>query len=323
MSLDGHKNLFPPIEPFSTGELRLESPHTLYWEQSGNPEGLPVLFLHGGPGAGVNDQNRRFFNPRFYRIILYDQRGAGRSKPLGDLTNNTTTHLIGDIEFLRCALGVEKWVLFGGSWGSTLALAYAEMYPERCIALILRGIFLCRKSEIEWFMYGIRTVFPKNWGLFEGYLPADERHDLLTNYYRRLVDPDPDVHMPAALAWAQYEGSCSTFRADNESLAQFQKPELALSLARLEAHYFVHNIFLSEGALLRGIDRIRSIPGRIVQGRYDMICPVVSAIDLHVAWPEAKLTIVADAGHSSLEPGICSALVHATEQIWALSNHGG
>ena len=165
MSLDGHKNLFPPIEPFSTGELRLESPHTLYWEQSGNPEGLPVLFLHGGPGAGVNDQNRRFFNPRFYRIILYDQRGAGRSKPLGDLTNNTTTHLIGDIEFLRCVLGVEKWVLFGGSWGSTLALAYAETYPERCIALILRGIFLCRKSEIEWFMYGIRTVFPEAWGL--------------------------------------------------------------------------------------------------------------------------------------------------------------
>ncbi len=320
--MDNTWDLFPPIEPYVAGELRLEQPHKMYWEQSGNPEGLPVLFLHGGPGAGVASGNRRFFNPSSYRIILYDQRGAGRSTPLGELSNNTTSHLVGDIETLRKQLGIEKWVLFGGSWGSTLALVYAETYPDRVLAMILRGIFLCRKSEIQWFLYGMRTIFPEYWDLFSGFLPPTERDDILANYYHRLIDPDPSVHMPAALAWSRYEGSCSTLLPSKQIASEFERRKMALSLARIEAHYFMNDSFLPEGRLLENADRLRNIPATIVQGRYDAVCPFVSAYDLHKVWPEAEFSVVADAGHSSLERGICSALVAATERIRRRSENG-
>ena len=287
----------------------------MYWEQSGNDCGVPVLFLHGGPGAGVTATNRRFFDPKHYRIILFDQRGAGKSIPLGELTNNTTQHLVNDIEVLRNELGVDRWAVFGGSWGSTLALAYAESHPERCLSLVLRGIFLCRPPEIEWFMRGVRTVFPEYWAEYAGHLPPHERQDLLANYYRRLTDPDPEVHMPAALAWSRYEESCSTLLVNAEGMSEPRPKDLALGLARIEAHYFTNNIFLPEGSLLKRVDQVRLIPGTIVQGRYDMVCPFVTAADLHSAWPEAEFLVVPDAGHSSLEPGICAALVSAMDRL--------
>ena len=307
--------LYPEIESYSSGTIPVGTPHELYWEESGNSNGVPILFLHGGPGAGVTGTNRRFFDPQYYRIILFDQRGAGRSTPLGELLDNTTPHLVEDIEVLRKALGVDRWIVFGGSWGSTLALAYAETYPKRCNGLILRGIFLCRPKEIEWFLYGMRMVFPEQWEVFAGHLPHQERYDLLKNYYRRLIDPNPDVHMPAAVAWSRYEGSCSTLLSDAKIVEEFERKELALGLARIEAHYFTNEIFLPEDALLTNVDRVRSIPGIIVQGRYDMICPFVTAAELHDAWPEAQFVVVPDAGHSSLEPGICSALISATNQM--------
>jgi len=307
--------LYPDIEPYSAGMLELDGPHRMYWEQSGNPEGVPVVFLHGGPGAGSSPAHRRFFDPAHYRIVIFDQRGAGRSTPLGELRDNTTPHLIADIERLRTHLGIERWLVFGGSWGSTLALAYSEAHPERCTGLILRGIFLCRKSEIDWFLYGLRSLFPEAWHEFAGAIPESERGDLLAAYYRRLTDPDPSVHMPAARAWSIYEGSCSTLLPNPETVAYFAGDVVALGLARIEAHYFSHDIFLPENSLLENIGRIRDIPGVIVQGRYDAVCPIVSADDVHRAWPEADYIIVPDAGHSAWEPGICAELVKATERF--------
>jgi proline iminopeptidase len=301
--------LFPPIEPRANGMLNLDGLHTMYWEESGNPSGIPAVFLHGGPGAGITPNHRRFFDPAVWRIILYDQRGAGRSTPLGEIRNNTTQLLVEDLETLRRTLGIESWLVFGGSWGSTLALAYAETHPERCLALALRGIFLCRKTEIEWFLYGVRNVYPEPWRAFAGYLPGEERNDLLKNYYKRLVDPDPAVHLPAARAWSAYEGACSTLLPSAETASHFSNDVVALGLARLEAHYFLNDIFLPDNALLDNAYRLRSIPGLIVQGRYDMVCPVVSAEDLHHAWPQARYQIVADAGHSAWEPGIQAALL--------------
>src|SRR5438270_2144512 len=264
--------LFPEIEPRASGMLRLDPLHSMYWEECGDPDGIPAVFLHGGPGAGSTPKHRRFFDPGAYRIIVYDQRGAGRSTPLGELRDNTTPHLIADLETLRAHLRLERWVVFGGSWGSTLALAYAEAHPERCLALILRGIFLCRRSEIEWFLYGLRGVFPEPWEKFAGFLPSEERGDLLRNYHRRLIDPDPAVHMPAARAWSIYEGSCSTLLPNPDTVAAFGEDRMALGLARIEAHYFTHEIRPAEHDLVQHIDRIRSIPATIVQGRYDMVC---------------------------------------------------
>jgi len=308
--------LFPEIEPRASGMLRLDATHSMYWEESGRAEGIPVVFLHGGPGAGSTPKHRRFFDPGAYRIIVYDQRGAGRSTPLGELRDNTTPHLIADLETLRRHLGVERWILFGGSWGSTLVIAYAEAHPERCLGLILRGIFLCRKkSEIEWFLYGLRSIFPEPWEKFAGFLPQEERGDLLSNYHRRLIDPDPAVHMPAARAWSIYEGSCSTLLPSPETVAYFAGDVVALGLARIEAHYFVNDIFLPENSLLANAHRLHGIPGVIVQGRYDMVCPLVSAHELHLAWPQADYRIVPDAGHSVWEPGILGALVEATERF--------
>ena len=311
----GVPGLFPDIEPRASGMLRLDAIHSMYWEECGSRDGIPAVFLHGGPGAGSTPKHRRFFDPGAYRIVVYDQRGAGRSRPLGELRDNTTPLLIADLEALRRHLGVERWLVFGGSWGSTLAAAYAQAHPERCLGLVLRGVFLCRKSEIEWFLYGLRSVFPEPWEKFSGFLPRAERGDLLASYHRRLVDPDPAVHMPAASAWSVYEGSCSTLFPSPETVAYFAGDTVALGLARIEAHYFINDIFLAENSLLANAGRLRDVPGIIVQGRYDMVCPLVSAHELHLAWPQAEYRIVPDAGHSAWEPGILGALVEATERF--------
>ena len=312
--------LYPEIDPYRAGLLDLDHLHQMYWEECGTALGMPVVFLHGGPGAGSAPAHRRFFDPEHYRIVVYDQRGAGRSRPLGELRDNTTPLLVEDLERLRRHLGIERWLVFGGSWGSTLALAYAIAHAERCAGLILRGIFLCRKSEIEWFLYGLRNLFPEAWASFAGAIPPSERGDLLAAYHRRLTDPDPAVHMPAARAWSIYEGSCSTLLASPETVAYFAGDVVALGLAKIEAHYFTHDIFMPENALLASIGQIRSVPGVIVQGRYDAVCPIVTADDLHRAWPEAEYIIVPDAGHSAWEPTICAELVRATERFKTLPN---
>jgi proline iminopeptidase len=307
--------LYPEIEPYKNGYLRADDLHDIYWEVSGNRDGVPVVFLHGGPGAGASPMHRRFFDPAHYRIVIFDQRGAGRSRPHGELRDNTTQHLVADMEKLREALGIGRWMVFGGSWGSTLALAYAQSHPDRCLALVLRGIFLCRKLEIDWFLYGMRFVYPEAWRRFSGFIPEEERGDLLGAYARRLNHPDRGVHMPAAHQWSVYEGSCSTLMPSPSTVAHFSEDLVALGLARIEAHYFQNDIFLPGNALLDNVDRLRGIPGVIVQGRYDMVCPIVSADDLHRAWPEAEYVVVPDAGHSAWEPGITAQLVAAMERL--------
>ncbi|HIC81821.1 MAG TPA: prolyl aminopeptidase [Kiloniellaceae bacterium] len=309
------QDMFSLIEPYQTGRLQLDDTHSMYWEVSGNPNGRPIVFLHGGPGAGAGPDHRRFFDPRHYRIVVFDQRGAGRSTPLGELTDNTTQHLIADIERLRDHLGIMRWHVFGGSWGSTLSLAYAQAHPERVSALIVRGIFLGGQAEIDWFLYGMGKVFPENWRNFARAVPESERHDLLAAYRKRLNDPDPKVHLPAARAWSIYEGSCSTLLPNPQTVAAFGEERHALGLSRIEAHYFDNHIFLAENALLDGLNRIRNIPAIIIQGRYDLVCPIATADALHRAWPEADYLVVPDAGHSAMEPGIRRALVAATERF--------
>lgn len=313
MNHHSQHSLYPEIQPFRQGFLPLDSIHTMYWEESGNPNGVPVVFLHGGPGAGSSPAHRRLFDPSYYRIVIYDQRGAGRSTPLGEIHDNTTIHLINDLEFLRQHLGIDHWLVFGGSWGSTLALAYAEAHPERCLGLILRGIFLCRKSEIDWFLYGLRNLFPEAWQKLVEPLSEDERHDILAAYYQRLLNPDPEIHMPAARSWGIYEGSCSTLLPNPSVVNYFASDTVALGLARMEAHYFTHNIFLPENSILNNVHKLHNIPATIVQGRYDAVCPIISADDLHQAWPQAEYIVIDDAGHSVWEPGIQSALIHAME----------
>ncbi len=308
-------DLFPEIGPYETGFLPLSDGHVMYWEQVGNPAGLPALFLHGGPGAGAGAVHRRFFDPTQWRVVIFDQRGAGRSRPAGSLAENTTPHLVADIETLRRHLGIERWLLFGGSWGSTLALAYAEAHPARVAACVLRGVFLGRREEVAWFLHGLARFFPEAHAAFIGYLPEAERRDVLAAYLRRLTDPDPAVHMPAARAWSLYEGSCSTLLPSPDAVSAFAQDRTALSLARIEAHYFAHDLFLPPDGLLRGIGRISHIPAEIVQGRYDMICPPATAYTLAAAWRGARLTVISDAGHSALEPGIRRALVAAVERL--------
>jgi proline iminopeptidase len=312
--MSGRRDLFPPIEPYRTGRLVLDARHTMYWEESGNPKGRAALFLHGGPGAGATAVHRRFFDPAYWRIVVHDQRGSGRSTPLGETVDNTPDHLVADIERLRRELGIGQWLVFGGSWGSTLALHYAETHPERVLGLVLRGIFLSRAVEVNWFLYGVRAVFPEAWRAFAGFVPEAERDDLLAAYYRRLIDPDPRVHMPAARAWSLYEGACSTLLPNPETIAAFGEDRLALGLARIEAHYFSHHLFAGKEDLVARIDRIRHLPGAIVQGRYDMVCPIRGADELARAWPEAEYVVVPDAGHSAMEPGIREQLVLATER---------
>ena len=307
--------LYPAVGPRRTGRLALDSLHVMYWEECGNPRGVPLVFLHGGPGGGSSPDHRRYYDPKFYRIIVYDQRGAGQSTPIGSLVDNTTGRLVDDLEHLRMHLGVERWLLFGGSWGSTLALAYAQAHPDRVLGLVLRGIFLCRRLEVRWFLYDMRCFFPEAWRAFAEFLPESERQDLLSGYYRRLTNPDPAVHMPAAHRWSRYESSCSTLLPDPELVAHFDEASVALAIARIEAHYFVHGMFLEDDALLANIGGIRHLPCTIVQGRYDVVCPIRSADDLHQAWPEAEYVVVADAGHSAREPGIARELVAATDRF--------
>lgn len=311
-------DLFPEILPFETGYLPLSDGHLMYWEQVGNPHGKPVLFLHGGPGAGAGAVHRRFFDPKIWRVIIFDQRGAGRSRPLGGLDGNHTPQLIADIETLRTFLNIERMLLFGGSWGATLALAYAQMHPEHVAGMILRGIFLGRPHEIEWFLNGLQRVFPDHHAAFSMFLPPDERHDLLSGYYKRLTSPNLEVQIAAARAWTLYEGSCSTLFPGRESALAFAADPSSLGLARIEAHYFRHGLFLPPGGLLAHMQQLHDIPGEIIQGRYDMICPAQSAFELTAAWPQANLTIIPDAGHSALEPGTRTALLTALERCRGL-----
>ncbi|NVN40566.1 prolyl aminopeptidase, partial [Ameyamaea chiangmaiensis] len=291
-------DLYPGIEPFRDGFLDVGDGHSLYWETVGNPAAPPVLFLHGGPGAGCGAVHRRFFDPQAWQVVLFDQRGAGRSRPLGMTEANTTAHLIDDIEKLRVSLGIAQWVLFGGSWGSTLALAYAQAHPGRVTAMVLRGVFLGRPQEIEWFFGGIRAIFPDAHADFVGHLRPAERSDILGSYHARLFDPDPRVHRPAAHAWCQYEARCSTLLPPRQLVTESARPETLLALARIEAHYFRNAMFLPPDGLLSGTKTIAAIPGVIVQGRYDMVCPPASAWALSRVWPAARLRMVAGAGHS-------------------------
>jgi proline iminopeptidase len=305
-------SLFPPLMPYRHGMLEVDELHTIYWEEAGNPDGMPVLFLHGGPGAGLSPQHRRFFDPQHYRIILFDQRGAGKSTPLGEWRNNTTQLLIQDIETLRARFGIGQWLVFGGSWGSTLALAYGQAHPERCLGFVLRGIFLCTADEIEWFLHGVQWFYPELYDEFIAPIPVEERGDLLKAYTARMLCDDPARYWPAARAWSRFEGRRVFL------LPQPDEPvsdTLDLGVGRLESHYMANLGFLEEGQLLRDVGRIAHLPAVIVQGRYDVICPPVSAYRLHQAWPGSRLSLIADAGHGALEIGIAKALVRATEQF--------
>jgi len=308
-------DLFAEIEPYQSGYLPVSYGHSIYFEQVGNPEGRPALFLHGGPGAGAGAVHRRFFDPAYWRLVVFDQRGAGRSRPQGGISGNSTGALIGDIEALREHLGIESWLLFGGSWGSTLGLAYAQSFPERVTAMVLRGIFLGRPEEVHWFLHGLAQVFPDAHAAFAGHLPEAERADLLASYLVRLTDPDPAVHLPASRAWSVYEGTCSTLLPTPISVAGYARDRATVGLARIEAHYFANALFLPPEGLLARMDRLAGLRAEIVQGRYDMICPTRSAWQLAERWPGAKLSIIPDAGHSALEPGIRRALVAAVEAM--------
>lgn len=310
--------LFPPIEACAEGRLKVSDLHELHWEEAGNPEGLPVAFLHGGPGAGCSDKHRRFFDPKAWRVILHDQRGAGRSTPYAEMRDNSTQALVADIERLREARGIDRWVVFGGSWGSTLALAYAQAHPDRCLGLILRGIFLGEDAEIDWFMRGIRTLSPQAWRDFRQALPPVERMDMLEAYVRRLNDPDPSVHGPAALAWSRYEARSSSLYPEDDLVEEMSSATKALALSRIEANYFARHMFLEPGELLVGVERIRHLPATIIQGRYDLVCPMAAADTLALAWPEAEYVLVPDAGHSAFEPSIARELVAATERMKTL-----
>jgi len=311
------RSLYDPIEPYDSGHLRVSEVHELYYEQCGNREGTPVVFLHGGPGAGLIPEYRRFFDPQAYRIILFEQRGAGRSRPHASLHENTTWHLVADIERLREHFGVGQWLVFGGSWGSTLALAYAEKHPERVRGLVLRGIFLSRPNETSWFYeesQGAIAIFPDGWEKYVRIIPEAERKDLIAAYYRRLTSEDDGVRLEAAQAWSFWEASALKLIPDQKLIDDFSEPMTALAVARIECHYFINNCFFeTDDYLLEHIDRIRHIPTVIVHGRYDIICPLLSAWDLHRAFPEATLNIIPDAGHSVFEPGITDALIRATD----------
>lgn len=313
------RTLYGPIEPYDSGYLKVSDIHQLYYEQCGNPKGKPVVFLHGGPGAGLVDDYRRFFDPEAYRIVLFDQRGAGKSVPHASLQDNTTWDLVADIERLREHLAVERWVVFGGSWGSTLALAYGETHPDRVTGLILRGIFLCRPMETTWFYedsHGAAAIFPETWEQYKSIIPESERDDMVRAYYSRLTSDDESVRMEAAQAWSNWEASALKLIPDQKLIDDFNEPEKAMALARIECHYFINNCFFeTDNYLLDHVDRIQNIPGVIVHGRYDIICPCVSAWDLHRAWPKAELKMIPDAGHSVFERGITDALITATDSF--------
>lgn len=309
--------LYPECAPYREGRLRVSSVHELYFEESGNPHGKPVVFVHGGPGSGTQAIQRRFFDPRKYRILLFDQRGSGKSTPHASLEDNTTWHLVEDMEKLRVHLGVEKWQVFGGSWGSTLALAYAETHPTRVSELVLRGIFLCRKREIDWlYQFGAHAIFPDAWEEYSSFIPPEERNDYVSAYHRRLTGSDPGLQVRAAKIWSGWEGRTSKLLPDPSFVEHFEEDRFALAFARIECHYFKNGAFLkTDDQLLRDVQKIRNIPAVIVQGRYDIVCPMQTAWDLHKAWPEADFIIVPDAGHSVFEPSTSKAVVAATDRF--------
>ncbi|MGB3515099.1 MAG: prolyl aminopeptidase [Elainellaceae cyanobacterium] len=311
------RDLYPPIQPYRTYTLPVSDLHTIYIEECGNPEGKPVVFLHGGPGGGIHPSYRQYFDPQRWRVVLFEQRGCGRSTPHAELRDNTTWDLVNDIEALRHHLGIEQWTVFGGSWGSTLALTYSQAHPDRCAGLILRGIFMLRQKEIRWFYQeGASFLFPDAWQAYLAPIPESDRHDLLTAYYQRLTSDDEAVRLEAARAWSIWEASTSKLIQDKNLMAQFGDPHFAAAFARIECHYFVNGgFFESDDHLLQHIDRIRSIPAVIVQGRYDVVCPMMSAWELHQAWPEAEFIVIPDAGHSMTEPGIRTALLDASDRF--------
>lgn len=308
--------LFPDIHPYSEQMLDVGDGHRLYVEQSGNPNGIPVLFVHGGPGGGCSSEHRSFFDPSKYRIVLFDQRGCGRSTPHASLEANTTTHLVADMELIRNSLSIDQWMLFGGSWGSTLSLVYAQKYPERVNGLILRGIFLCRDQDISWFyQQGANALFPDYWQYYEAEIPAADRHDMVSAYYQRLTSDNEIARMSAAKAWSVWEGRCSTLDPNPDTVEHYADPHLALSIARIEAHYFINKGFIEPNQILNNADKIADIPTVIVHGRYDVICPVKQAFELYNALPHSELHIVRDAGHSAFEQGITDNLVRATNSF--------
>ncbi|MGQ7273773.1 prolyl aminopeptidase [Marinobacter sp. V034] len=310
--------LYPEIKPYAQHRIAVDAPHELYLEESGNPDGIPVVVVHGGPGGGCEDYYRRFFDAERFRIILFDQRGAGRSTPLAELEGNTTQALVEDLETIRRFLGVEQWALFGGSWGSTLSLVYAETHPERVLALVLRGIFLCRPRDIQWFYQeGASRVFPDYWRDYLAPIPTEERSDMVASYYRRLTSDNELVQIQAAKAWSIWEGRCATLHPNPRVVERFGHPHVAIALARIECHYFMNNAFLEPDQITRNAERLKGIPGYIVHGRYDMVCPLDNAQALSDAWPEAELSIIRDAGHSSSEPAIVDALMQACEAVSA------
>jgi proline iminopeptidase len=315
--VNARRGLYPDIEPFASGHLRVSDVHEIYWEVSGNPDGKPVVFVHGGPGGGTSPKQRCFFDPSAYKIVLFDQRGCGKSTPHACLEDNTTWHLVADMEALREHLGIARWQVFGGSWGSTLALAYAERHPERVTELVLRGIFMLRRKELLWFYQeGASALFPDAWEPYLAQIPEPERGDMISAYYRRLTSDDPAVRLAAAQAWSVWEASTSFLIQRPEHIEHAAGDEFALAFARIECHYFVNaGFFEVDDQLLRDVDRIRSLPGVIVQGRYDVVCPMMSAWALHQRWPQAELQIVDDAGHASYEPGIIDRLVRATDRF--------
>lgn len=307
------RDLFSPIEPFAEGMFDVGDGHSIYWEVSGNPAGIPVVFVHGGPGAGTQPAFRRFFDPRVWKIVLFDQRGCGNSRPLAKIEHNSTQHLIADMEALRVMLGIDKWLLFGGSWGSTLALAYGEAHPDRALGFVLRGVFLFRSWEVDWFLNGMGHFFPETSNRFHEFLPQSERETLLKSYYARLVSNDPDVHLPAARIWCAYEEGCARLvpRGSFNDMAS----RANLAMARVECHYMVHDGFFRDNQLLEDLPLIQSLPCTIVQGRYDVICPPKTADEVARNWPGSKLVIIPEAGHSALEPGTRQALVDAVEEM--------
>ncbi|BAY93365.1 MULTISPECIES: prolyl aminopeptidase [unclassified Tolypothrix] len=309
--------LYPPIEPYKQGYLQVSELHKIHFEESGNPQGKPIVLLHGGPGGGCPPFYRQYFNPEKWRLVMFDQRGCGKSTPHAELRENTTWDLVNDIEKLREYLGIEKWAVFGGSWGSTLSLAYSQTHPERCAGLILRGIFMLRQKELRWFYQeGASYIFPDAWEEYLKPIPIAERDDLLTAYYQRLTSPDTQIRLEAARAWSIWEASTSRLFPDTALMRNFGQNDFAEAFARIECHYFINQGFLeSENQLLSNVEKIRHIPAVIVQGRYDVVCPMVSAWELHRAWPEAEFIVVPDAGHSMSEPGIRSALIAATDKF--------
>lgn len=311
------KDFYPEIKPYNTLRLKVSGLHELYVEEAGNPKGKPVVFLHGGPGGGISPDHRRYFDPKTYRIILFDQRGCGQSTPFAELQENTTWDLVADIEKIREVMKIDKWLVFGGSWGSTLALSYAVTHPERVTGLVLRGIFLCRPSELQWFYQdGASRMFPDHWETYKNHIPENERHDFISAYYKRLTSTDKKIQLDAARVWSQWEMSTSYLNVSKEAIESMDGPEKALPFARIECHYFMNNAFFkTNNYLLESVSKISHLPAVIVQGRYDVVCPPTSAWELHKALPKSKLHFIPGAGHSASEPGVRSALIEATDSF--------